>query len=41
VDAYLLDGRLPGRSADCAPHPVPRPAALAVRSQTEKAAQGA
>ncbi|MFE2513062.1 alpha/beta hydrolase [Streptomyces naganishii] len=25
VDAYLLEGRLPGRDADCAPRPEPRP----------------
>ncbi|CAM5361455.1 Tripeptidyl aminopeptidase OS=Streptomyces glaucescens OX=1907 GN=tap2 PE=3 SV=1 [Streptomyces glaucescens] len=25
VDAYLLEGRLPGRRAACAPHPEPKP----------------
>lgn len=41
LDAYLLAGRLPGRSADCAPHAEPRPAARVDRSQKEKAARGA
>ncbi|MFJ9815531.1 alpha/beta hydrolase [Streptomyces sp. NPDC101151] len=29
LDAYLLEGRLPGRRAACAPHPEPRPEATA------------
>ncbi len=32
LDAYLLTGRLPGRSAERAPHPEPRPTAPAGRS---------
>ncbi|MDW4909784.1 alpha/beta hydrolase [Streptomyces sp. ADMS] len=35
LDAYLLAGRLPGRSAECAPHPEPRPVGGAGRSQKE------
>lgn len=38
LDAYLLTGRLPGRSAECAPHPEPRPTAPAGRSGKRKAA---
>jgi len=44
LDTYLLTGRLPGRSTDCAPHPEPRPAAPVGRSQQTsngKAARGA
>ncbi|OSP39207.1 aminopeptidase, partial [Streptomyces sp. 13-12-16] len=26
LEAYLLDGRVPGRRASCAPHPEPEPA---------------
>ncbi|MBW8736608.1 MAG: alpha/beta fold hydrolase [Streptomyces turgidiscabies] len=41
LDAYLLAGRLPGRSADCAPHAEPRPAARVDRARKGKAAQAA
>ncbi|MEU9987228.1 alpha/beta hydrolase [Streptomyces sp. NPDC048045] len=35
LEAYLLEGRLPGRRAACAPHPEPRPEAPAVRSHKQ------
>jgi hypothetical protein len=28
MEAYLLEGRLPGRRTDCAPHAEPKPTAV-------------
>lgn len=40
VDAYLLEGRLPGGRAACAPRPEPRPAEPARRGSTPDALRG-
>ncbi|MEU6244527.1 alpha/beta hydrolase [Streptomyces sp. NPDC047024] len=40
VDAYLLEGRLPGGRAACAPRPEPRPAEPAERDNTPDALRG-
>lgn len=40
LEAYLIEGRLPARRANCAPHPEPEPAAVEEPGTTERGAAG-